>query len=626
MSILAPLALFFLLSVPLTILLYLLKLRRTDKPISSTLLWRQSIEDLKANTPFQKLRSNLLLFLQILIFILLAFAIARPTLRLSGLETGSLIVLIDTSASMSSTDVAPSRLEYAKNQVRRLINNLGRGESMMLISFSSGSQVVSPFTNDRRNLAQSLNSISPTEQPTDITEALGMAYAAARTQVRSEILILSDGVFHEPELDQSTDIPIRFVTCGTRSDNVGITAVGTRRNFEIQGQYQLTITVQNSSPTQREMYVEIYGRSLSAAEDQEERAELLDARSLTVPAGESSSLVIDDPGYFSSLLELRLDVQDDLSVDNRAYVVLPQKQAVKVLVVSSGGYFLQRALNVDPRSVISTISPGDYISNRGYDLVVFDHFVPARLGPGRYVFIGCVPPFPECSLGGEIQTPLVVDWNRIHPLTRYAQMNNLTIQKANKLNLPSWAEVLVEARETPLIALLQSGATTSLIVGFDFYDSDWPLRASFPIFFSNLLDWFIATDPESMRMVYTGDVFLIPAVETGPYATVRTPSGEEREIQLSGEEPTPFASTLQTGFYEVSIQNQDALVYACNLADFEETAVMPQRRLSAGLVEIEGFAEIEERNREIWWPVAFCALLVFLLEWLVYTRRARYGI
>ena len=105
MNFLAPLGFFFALFIPAVIILYLLKLKRIDMPISSTLLWRISLDDLKANTPFQKLKKNLLLFLQLLIIAILTFAVARPVLRLGGLEGQSFIVLLDCSASMSATDV-----------------------------------------------------------------------------------------------------------------------------------------------------------------------------------------------------------------------------------------------------------------------------------------------------------------------------------------------------------------------------------------------------------------------------------------------------------------------------------------------------------------------------------------
>ena len=180
MTLLTPLALFFLVSVPLVIVLYLLKLRRVDKPISSTLLWRQSLEDLKANTPFQKLRSNLLLFLQLLILILLSLAIARPALRFTGLTERNLIVLLDNSASMGSVDIAPSRLGFAKQHIQNIIDNLSAGDSMMLIAFSKGSDALSPFTKDRRKLSQDLQWVEVTDQPTDMDEAFRIALARRR--------------------------------------------------------------------------------------------------------------------------------------------------------------------------------------------------------------------------------------------------------------------------------------------------------------------------------------------------------------------------------------------------------------------------------------------------------------
>ena len=75
MSFLAPLMLFFAFTIPVVIVLYLLKLKREIRVVSSTVLWQRFLLDSRANAPFQKLRRNLLLLLQLLILILAGLAI-----------------------------------------------------------------------------------------------------------------------------------------------------------------------------------------------------------------------------------------------------------------------------------------------------------------------------------------------------------------------------------------------------------------------------------------------------------------------------------------------------------------------------------------------------------------------
>src|SRR5438552_15608559 len=109
-----PLALLGFVFVPAVVAMYLLRLRRTEAIVPSTLLWRRFAADVEANAPWQKLRRSLLFLLQLLLVLILVLVAARPFVERPAGLARDLVVIVDTSASMAATDVQPDRLAAAK--------------------------------------------------------------------------------------------------------------------------------------------------------------------------------------------------------------------------------------------------------------------------------------------------------------------------------------------------------------------------------------------------------------------------------------------------------------------------------------------------------------------------------
>ena len=165
---------------PAIVALYFLKLKRRPLEVPSTYLWHKSIEDLRVNSIWQRLRQSLLLFLQLLLVALAALALLGPSWQGSKLLGNRFVFLIDNSASMAASDVEPTRLEEAKRRVLELIDNdMKSGDVAMVISFADGAEVVEPFTDNTQLLKDKVRQIRQTNMTSSLGQALILASGLA---------------------------------------------------------------------------------------------------------------------------------------------------------------------------------------------------------------------------------------------------------------------------------------------------------------------------------------------------------------------------------------------------------------------------------------------------------------
>jgi hypothetical protein len=192
-----------LLLVPIAILvLYFLKLKRKALSVPSTFLWRKSIEDLHVNSLLQWLRQNVLLLLQLLAVLAMLYGIMA--FRFHG-NTGAgkhYIVMIDNSASMSSTDVSPNRLEWAKEEALKEIDACTDNDVGMVLVFNSSAEILQSYTNNRDLIRQAVRNVQPTQRPTRIEEALSLADSQANP-TRSTEDVASRPANEEPGKERS---------------------------------------------------------------------------------------------------------------------------------------------------------------------------------------------------------------------------------------------------------------------------------------------------------------------------------------------------------------------------------------------------------------------------------------
>src|SRR5436190_8665126 len=180
MTFLSPIAFAFAAAIPVVIVFYLLKRKRVVKLVSSTLLWQRFLSETQASAPFQRLRHNWLLILQLLLLTLIIFALARPYFAGQSRSSRLRVIILDASASMQSTDEKPSRFEKARAEALKWVDGLRDSDPMVVLQAAASTEVKHSATSDKSSLRRALQSCAASEASTRMVEAFKLAETLVR--------------------------------------------------------------------------------------------------------------------------------------------------------------------------------------------------------------------------------------------------------------------------------------------------------------------------------------------------------------------------------------------------------------------------------------------------------------
>jgi len=613
MNFLAPAAFLFAFTIPVVVVFYLLKRKRVVRLVSSTLLWQKFLTETQASAPFQKLRRNWLLILQILLLLLAVLALSRPYFATKARNSELRVLILDASASMQSTDETPTRFEKARKDALAWVDSLRDGDKMVVLQAAANTEVKQSETSDKSALRRAILSCAAVDSPTRLAPALKMADSLIRDRGKEsnpEIHLFSDGAIPDLEEFNNRALPLVFHRVGQGGNNLGITALDVRANPD--------------NPNQRAIYASVANYSTNVQQTDLELkldGKLLDTRPLKIAPGEVSAQVFlaaqDHDGVFS----VQSTQPDDLAVDNEASIVSLLPHPVKALLVTRGNRLLERALRAAP-SVELTVAEQSTDNGAAFDFVVLDDTTPAIWPAGNIlaIHVSNTNWFDQVS---ENDSPGIVDWKSTHPVLRYVGFDNVQIAKSLLVKTPSWAVSLVDSPQSPLILAGELGRQRILWIGFDTLDSNWPLRVSFPIFIANAVDWLNPASAQNSRLlVHAGDPFRFNLSQsTTTNAQVVLPDGTTRALTVDPKaNEVVFGDTFRQGVYHLKSGTND-IVFCVDLLDSAESNIKPREELQLGKNSVVSATTVHRANMELWRTIAMCALGVLMFEWWYYHKR-----
>jgi len=610
MSFLAPLGLLLgLLAVPL-VALYFLRLRRRKVPVSSLMLWHAVRRSEQLASPFQRFRRNLLLWLQLLALLLLVAAFARPYLQTEVRQARSVVLVIDTSASMGATDGQPTRFDQAVSEARALLDELGPEDEAMVVSAGPVTEVVAPFTRDKGALGVALDSVRLTQAAASLEEGLRLALSLARTRPDVEVVVLSDGGPGDLSSLPAGDTEVRYLRVGTSTNNAGIVALDLRRSPVSEVDKQLFVTVRNLGEASGRGSVELFLEG-----------ELIGVRTERMDPDTPVAMVFELPAAAIGVVKVKLSWPgDQLPADDEAYAVVSRSAAHDVLLVGNDP-LLAKILANDPRIDARQVSAGGATPEllAAADAVLFAAAVPDGVEGLSYAVLG-----PQ--LGGPVrfgaarEAPRVVGWRRTHPLVRFTQWDRLVFGASHTVEDAAGLQPVVEGDWGPLVLAGERAGGRVVQLAFDPLRSDLPLRVAWPVFVLNTVGWLTEG---------RGAVSAASSLPTGhPYVRVLPEAEGTAEV----EGPGPAVARLDegvlrvTGLDDVGVYEVQAGSYrtrfAANLLSDSESRIRPRGDLTLGSGASEVATVEAAGRRELWRPLLLLALGVLLLEWLAYHRRA----
>src|SRR5436190_19076345 len=670
----SPLALLGLLFVPAVVAMYLLRLRRTETVVPSTLLWQRLASDVEANAPWQKLRRSLLFLVQLLLVVVIALLAARPFVERPAGLARDLVLIVDTSASMSATDVPPDRLTAAKDAAKEALKDLPAGGKVSVIEAGRTARIVATGTSDIGRVRGAIDSIKPSVSRGDLTDALALAQQLAVQSGDAEILVATDAALAVTPTTR-LDAPVRVLRVGdpkgSRNQAIVALAVRTAPSAVTRSVFVSVANLDLEYATRR---LEIWGDD-----------HLIESRTISVDAQQKADVLVDDVPADIRTIEVRLvagegddpdERPDLLSADDKAWAVVPPQRTRNILLVGPGDPYLETALSYLPDSHLFGLTPAEYPAGAvrkdgtNWDLTIFEGTVPSTLPATPVLAIAPSGSSALGDVGGILQDPGIGTPGTDEPILRYVDLTTTHIAEARQLTLPSWARTVIPGpKGAPLLYAGIRAGQPAAVLAFEPRASDLPLQVAFPILIANLTGELLGGSAAPTTAVKPGDpISLTLPTGTAGLHVVR-PDGTATDLipGAAGGNSVTYTQTDELGLYTATAIAAPAasgsasaarsagapsaaasggssppgtepgqpIAFAVDLFDVDESAIAPgaPRILedlgraepspgASGAPDAPGTAAVARPNArdELWIPIVFLVLVVLCVEWALYHR------
>lgn len=614
MNVLFPLGLLALITLPIILLLHLIRERRKRVLIPSLMLW-EKIPRRQDGPRRRLLPLTLLLLLHLLAAGLLALAISRPQfVGIAGHQATHTAILIDSSTSMGAQEGSGTRLDQARAEARSIISAMQPADQITIISLGPRPQLLAEGGSaDAAALIAALNTLQPAGIGTELNTALTMAEAMLDPQRSRRIIAIGDG-FPENTAERQIDVPFEWRQIGSQQANRAIVTLNTRPWGNNLLVFASIANYSNQPFTgEAQLYQDetLAGSELISIDPNAERQ-----LTWRLPAT-------------AAYLRLAIDGNDALPADDQAFLNLETARPVRVLLVSDQPAALQRALAAIPAVSVTPVATAAYQpGTQPADLTIFDGILPASWPAGAIMVVN--PPVGQAILPVEAE-------DRQIAASRYEQNASLldglgfggvlfgTVQP---ITPPEWASVQLAARpiesESPLTPLILRGQIDNHAIAiwtFDLQQGNLPSRLAFPLLVSRTVrDLTAAAAPAAISA--SSSLNFKPDVRATS-VTITDPQGQQRDM-IPAALPA-MDSLREPGLYTIAEHGPDGPLFesriAVNAGSVTESNLQPGSPPAILAPERDDAGSPQQRQLDLGPWLAAAALLVLCFEWFYVLRR-----
>ena len=583
-----PLGFWALLGIPIVILIHFLQQRSTVVTISTLfLLDHLKHESVKGNK-FDRLRSSVPLWLQLLAVALLTWILVQPRwMRENAIQR--IAIVLDSSASMEAFRENIST-ELGK-ELRRLASKVHHTEYVVVDSHLSNEPIFNGT--DPSQVVQALENWQPLATSHDFTPALRIA----RSLVGADglIIMISDHLVEDLAYDA------RLLAIGQPTANVGF--AGLRIVTTDDGQILWKALVRNYSDQQQKRSWFLHTSTQKSSQ-----------RSLELAPGQTRSLQGAFPDN-SDLITLRMD-PDIFTLDDQLPIVRPKKKQLTVIPRLTSN--LQPILQPVIESLDQTTFPPPD-SATDLTLSVYNPLNPTPLEIGHGIVFLDRNTRPANYLKGQI-------YSEHHPLIEGLNWQGLLARSSAGQPLNETDTPLLWQNDRTLIFLRTSEAGTKLFFNFDLASSNAARLPAFVVtihrFVESIRRKKIAPSQDNFEISQPVDLAFDRSNDAQSLTLSTTYNQETETRDLPLARANRFRAPEQPGFFRIEQGDADAplLNGATHFADTREADLRKAafrndlNQSNAALID----QHTEQDARWQLWVLILC--LCLLVSWHFVTR------